>query len=111
MRFSLKHTLQQDGFNDPDDVLSVKNALNKTGHYEIPEYGLTPYHDRDLFKAIKSYQTDWGLTVDGIMHPNGETITSLKDNPGVKTPRFICPVCGGYHGGVFGDICQYCILK
>lgn len=59
---------------DADDVRRVKTALEKTGHYETPDYGITPYPDTGLFDAIKNFQRDTGdLKVDGIMKPGGPT--------------------------------------
>lgn len=56
MLLSLKQTLNQDSPADPNDVLQVKKALIKTGHYDLPDYGLTPYPDTILFTAIKNFQ-------------------------------------------------------
>lgn len=115
MSIFIKKTVREDSSNDLDDILTIKYALKNTGHYKTPDYGITPYPNRELFSAIRSYQKDNDLKVDGVMHPRGETIAHLnkKPNPepGVKSPRFRCIVCGGFHGGVFGDICQHCILK
>jgi len=95
------------------DVINVKQALNETGHYETPDYGLTPYPDRQLFDAIKSFQGDKNLNVDGIMKPDGETIKSLNDDL-KETPEeltFRCKECGAHHGGSKGDICPDCNEK
>jgi hypothetical protein len=114
MRIRLNRTLREDGFTDPNDVLAIKEAFYKTGHYNTPDYGITPYPDRSLFQAIRAYQKDKNLRVDGVMYPDGPTLKSLNqktEDPGVKTPRIRCPMCGGLHGGVYGEICQFCILK
>ncbi len=63
---------------DADDVRRVKTALEKTGHYETPDYGMPPYPDTGLFDAIKNFQRDTGdLKVDGIMKPGGPTEYTL----------------------------------
>jgi murein L,D-transpeptidase YcbB/YkuD len=111
MSISIKKTLQQDGSNDPDDVLAIKKALNGTGHYKTPDYGITPYPDRSLFDAIKKYQKDWDLKVDGVMYPDGETIQSLNENPGVRSPIYRCTACGAPHGGSKGNLCPDCDAK
>ena len=113
----LKQPLRKDSPANTDDVLKVKTALIKTGYYSIPDYGLTPYPDKALFDAIKSYQKDVDLKVDGIINPHGETITLLskeaeeEESPGVRSPTIRCPQCGGPHGGSKGDLCPDCDAK
>lgn len=129
MAISIRQTLRQDGKANPKDVLTVKKALVLTGHYEIPDYGLTPYPDKKLFQAIKDYQKSSGLKVDGVIAPYGETLLSLKkdiryknlnqnddedyeeDDPGNKSPILRCVECGGPHGGAMGDLCEWCDKK
>ena len=74
-----------------NDVQKIKSALLQLGYYNIPEYGFTPYPDEKLFQAIKSFQKDEGLKVDGVMKPQGETIKALsrkfsEELPGVRSP-------------------------
>lgn len=75
---SLNKILDFNSAVDPTDVLEVKIYLNQRGLYEIPDYGLTPYPDKQLFSAIKHYQKRKGLKVDGIMKPEGETQKSMR---------------------------------
>ncbi len=115
MNIFLKKSLRQDSRADPDDVFSIKKALHQTGHYKTPSYGFTPYPDRELFDAIKDYQRDSRLKIDGVMNPGGETVThlnkKLKDLPGAKSPIMRCTVCGGPHGGSKGGMCPDCDAK
>jgi len=111
----IKNTLGQDYNVDPQDVYKIKLALNKIGFYKTPDYGITPYPDEKMYQAIKSYQKSRGVKSDGILKPEGETLAVLNkelpaDLPGVKGP-FICPSCGGRHGGVYGGLCQWCTFK
>lgn len=111
----IKNTLGIDYNVNTQDVYKIKQALNKIGFYKTPEYGLTPYPDDKMYQAIKSYQKFKGIKSDGILTPEGETLASLNKDlsnglPGVNGP-FVCPSCGGHHGGVYGDLCQWCILK
>jgi Putative peptidoglycan binding domain len=119
MAIFIKNTIRQDSAPNLDDVLKIKTALNSLGHYEIPDYGLTPYPDKKLFNAIKNYQKLSGLKVDGVINPDGETIRKinsdsgyktdhLHDFPGARTPTIWCPECGGPHGGSAGDLCPFC---
>jgi peptidoglycan hydrolase-like protein with peptidoglycan-binding domain len=98
-----------------EDVKKVKSALLKLGYYQTPKYGMTPYPDEELFRAVKAFQKDKGLKVDGIMRPDGETVMALNGKlpselPGVRSPTFWCK-CGAPHGGVFGDVCKDCYFK
>lgn len=112
----IKRTIRQDsGQTDLDDILKIKKALAKTGHYEAPEYGLTPYPDKKLFGAIKKFQKDNKLKIDGVINPDGETINALKDTlpddlPS-KSPIMRCPKCGAPHGGSKGSLCPDCDAK
>ena len=63
---------------DPEDVLKAKNLLNRIGHYEMPDFGLTPYPDRALFKGLEGFQKSHGLKVDGLMNPGGPTETTIN---------------------------------
>jgi murein L,D-transpeptidase YcbB/YkuD len=77
MTISIKQTLRQDGRANPQDVLMIKKALALIGHYDVPDYGLTSYPDKNLFHAIKKYQQSAGLRVDGVITPEGETLANL----------------------------------
>ena len=111
----IKKTVGSDYRVALDDVYNVKSALNTLGYYKKPEYGITPYPDEKMFNAIKSFQKDEDLKVDGVMKPNGETIEALNkrisDDPGVRSPTIWCPKCGGPHGGSKGDLCPDCTDK
>lgn len=57
--------------NNDDDVLRTKKALSSAGHYTEPvENGIL---DRRLDTAIKSFQSENELKVDGVMKKGGET--------------------------------------
>lgn len=110
-------TIRQDSSKSrTDDILKVKQALSETGHYELPEYGLTPYPDKAMYKAIREFQKDKDLKVDGIIKPQGETINALNsENSEItepsKSPTYWCTVCGAPHGGSKGDMCPSCDAK
>ncbi len=75
--FSLKSMLSRQANTNEDDVIAVKNGLKNLGHYEIPDYGMTPYPDNALFDGIKNFQTQNGLKADGVMKPGGETESKM----------------------------------
>lgn len=61
----------------PLDVLRIKSALGALGHYDAPEWGVTPFPDGALFAGIEAFQRARGLKVDGRMTPAGETEAAL----------------------------------
>ena len=97
------------------DVYQVKRRLASKGYYKIPEYGLTPYPDEELFIAIKQFQKDSGLKSDGVIAPGGKTLQALNSQtdevPMVRSPTIWCPKCGAPHGGSQGDLCPDCTSK
>lgn len=69
---------------DPLDVLKTKSVLQSLGHYDAPEWGVSPYPDAALFDAIKAFQKSQGLKTDGVIDPDGETEAALSS---MLTPR------------------------
>lgn len=62
--------------NALDDVLKVKEMLFDRGYYpEAPQNG---YPDMPLDHAVKDYQRDHNLKIDGILRPGGETEQTLQ---------------------------------
>ncbi len=114
---SIKTRLSRDSQSNPNDVLEIKNALYELGYYEIPSYGLTPYADKQMFSAIRKFQMDNHLVVDGVINPDGETIDTINQRqnmrliPVGKSPIQRCPECGAPHGGSKGDLCPQCDVK
>ena len=77
MPFRLKRPIGPDSVMDRDDVLNTKRALNTLGFLEAPDYGLTPYPDAPMIAAVKGFQRRHGLSVDGVMNPDGPTAEAL----------------------------------
>lgn len=112
----LSKTVGYDYKVNTNDVLIIKTALRDLGYYKIPDYGLTPYPDNSMFESIRKFQSDNGLTTDGIINPAGETIEALNerydnDLPSVRSPTSWCTKCGGPHGGSKGGMCPDCDKK
>jgi len=61
----------------PLDVVKIKSTLKTLGHYDVPEWGVSPYPDAALFDAIKAFQKSQGLKVDGVIDPDGPTEGTL----------------------------------
>jgi hypothetical protein len=112
----LKSNISRNHNTEPDDILSTKWALNRVGSYDVPEWGMTSFGDENLFSGIRKYQKVRGLSVDGIMNPNGETERDLNRTLNelelaAQSPTQRCVKCGEPHGGAFGKFCWWCWLK
>jgi murein L,D-transpeptidase YcbB/YkuD len=76
--FKLKSTIGRSNNVDFGDVLQTKQALQSLGHYKPPKHGMTQYPEHKMFNSIERFQKEYGLKVDGIMRPGGETETALQ---------------------------------
>ena len=92
----------------PEDVIAIKRALNSLGLYN-GDVNL-PYIDAEMDRGIYSVQRSQGLKTDGLIKPGGETEKALIRLT-AKSPQLRCVKCGGWHGGVHGDVCDWCIVK
>ena len=63
---------------EPDDIVRTKQALGGLGHYPIPQPGITDFTDDKMFDAIKGFQREQGLKVDGLMSPSGPTARAIN---------------------------------
>ncbi len=62
--------------NDSDDVTNTKRLFSQLGFYDgDQDNGIL---DRKLDRAIRSFQQDNGLVIDGLMYPNGETERAVQ---------------------------------
>lgn len=73
---------------DPDDVSRVKTCMSQFGCYRIPQWGITPISDNQMFKAITSYQRKSNLKEDGVMKPQGETETAINNELKKHKPAY-----------------------
>lgn len=61
-------------------------------------------------QGIYAVQKINDLKQDGLIKPGGETERAII-REAAKSPQQRCTECGGWHGGVHGDICDWCIVK
>lgn len=91
---TLIHALQQPvGRGQPnadDDVLNIKQIFERIGRLSRPDHGPTPFFDAPLEGAIRGFQKDRSLMIDGRMKPGGETERNLQRDLGLlpKEPPF-----------------------
>lgn len=76
---TLRQPLTKNASANPLDVMMMKSALGVLGHYEAPEWGVTQFPDAALYSAIENFQKSAGLTVDGVMKPEGPTEDTLRE--------------------------------
>lgn len=76
--FRVKKTVGSSWNVDEDDVMKTKTALERTGDYKAPAWGVTGFPDDDMFNGLKSFQKREGLAVDGVMKPGGPTEERLR---------------------------------
>ncbi|MBD3660997.1 MAG: peptidoglycan-binding protein [Arenibacter algicola] len=109
--YRLKQPLGLSYDADPDDVWVTKHNLQKAGFYPKPDHGMTEFPDHQMIDAVKQYQRENGLRVDGVMKPDGETERHMLDNYDTAM-TYWCRVCGAPHGGVHSpNICWQCWNK
>jgi peptidoglycan hydrolase-like protein with peptidoglycan-binding domain len=77
--FKLQGTVAPSGGdNTRADVAKVQTLLGKTGHLDLGSDGPSGYANPNTDRAIRDFQKDNGLQVDGVLKPNGPTISKLS---------------------------------
>lgn len=81
--FSLAAPVGPDQPNRREDVIKVETILGNTGHHDLAKTdGPLGFWGEDHDKAVKSWQGENGLKMDGLLKPGGPTITSLRKSTG-----------------------------
>ncbi len=71
------------GENAKQDVIQVKQALAALGRYPLDRTSEPPpFVDTRLVEAIRQLQRDQGLTEDGFIDPEGETLDAIRKSEG-----------------------------
>lgn len=83
--FSLSSPVGRQEANRREDVMKVESLLGNTGHLNLKQTdGPTGYFGERLDYAIRRFQRDNNLTVDGLLNPDGETISTFGSLLGNK---------------------------
>jgi peptidoglycan hydrolase-like protein with peptidoglycan-binding domain len=82
--FKLQGSVGRSGAdNHRPDVAKAETFLGQAGYYQpMTEDGPSGYHNTNLDTAIRDFQRDNGLEVDGMLKPGGPTISALKKTVG-----------------------------
>ncbi|NFV81885.1 peptidoglycan-binding domain-containing protein [Magnetospirillum aberrantis] len=59
------------------DVAKVQTLLGKAGYLDLGQDGPSGYANPNTDKAIRDFQKENGLQVDGVLKPGGPTIAKL----------------------------------
>jgi|GEM_PF-2696644 len=79
----IKSPIGKSAPNRSQDIKLVETLLGKSGHLDLKQTdGPTGYFGTRLKDAIKGFQKDKGLKVDGVILPKGETFGALKESSG-----------------------------
>lgn len=90
--FSLDGPVGRGSANDRPDVIKAQTLLGNAGYYDlVGTDGPTGWYGEPLERAMRRYQKDNGLTVDGVMLPGGETVSSLRTLLGPRLDAFHPP--------------------
>ena len=88
---SISQAIGRNGKNNAVDIRKVETLLGRMGHLDLNKTdGATGYFGARLEDAVKSYQKDNGLKVDGSINPGGETIAQLG-NQGATPKKPVPP--------------------
>ena len=87
---TITNSVGMEGRNDRTDVAVAETLLHENGVLDTNQTkGPTGYFGMRADQAIRKFQKDQGLKVDGLMLPGGPTITALQ--AGNKAPTMITP--------------------
>ncbi|PJI39609.1 peptidoglycan-binding domain-containing protein [Ferrovibrio sp.] len=77
--FNLTGAIGPEAANARDDVIRAQILLGESGDLDLGSLGgPTGWPGSELTRGLKRYQRRKGLTVDGLMLPDGETIHALQ---------------------------------
>ena len=74
-----------------EEVRKLQQALLKRG-YKLPKYGADGDYGNETVSAVKAFQRDWGLKVDGIAGPDTlKMLESTPEKPAEKKMTVVVP--------------------
>ncbi len=76
--FSLDTSVGRTGGNERNDVAKIETLLGESGHLDLSKTdGPTGFFGTRVDDAVKGFQKDHALKVDGLVNPGGQTIRML----------------------------------
>lgn len=90
--FRIAGTVGPEAANARDDVIRAQILLGQSGDLDLDSLGgPTGWPGSELTRGLKRYQRRKGLTVDGLMLPDGETINALQEDLYDRLARYRAP--------------------
>lgn len=90
--FRLTGAIGSEAANARDDVIRAQILLGQSGDLDLDSLGgPTGWPGGELTRGLKRYQRRKGLTVDGLMLPDGETINALQEDLGERLAGYRAP--------------------
>ena len=77
--FKLKGRVARNTSVDLNDSAIIKMAMASWGSYDDKKTDFSPYSDNEMFTAIREFQKDNGLKVDGVINKEGSTQSKIKE--------------------------------
>ena len=83
--FRIRDSVGMEGMNSRRDVAKVESLLGRAGALDLAETdGVTGFFGARADEAVKKFQKDHGLRVDGLINPNGPTLRTLIAGAGQR---------------------------
>ncbi|MBF0094734.1 MAG: peptidoglycan-binding protein, partial [Alphaproteobacteria bacterium] len=93
--FKLKRPVGRGQPNEREDVIKVETVLGNAGHFDLEGLdGPTGYLGTLLDEGIRAFQAGNGLKTDGILNPDGPTLSMAKRRLGGKLDPYTPPTLG-----------------
>ncbi|MEK9971580.1 MAG: peptidoglycan-binding domain-containing protein, partial [Ferrovibrio sp.] len=90
--FRLTGAVGPEAANSRDDIIRAQILLGHAGDLDLDALGgPTGWPGGELTRGLRRYQRRKGLTVDGLMLPDGETINALQDDLYDRLARYKAP--------------------
>lgn len=90
--FRITGAVGPEAANARDDVIRAQILLGQTGDLDLDSLGgPTGWPGGELTRGLKRYQRRKGLTADGLMLPDGETINALQEDLYDRLARYKAP--------------------
>lgn len=90
--FRITGAIGPEAANARDDVIRAQILLGESGDLDLDSLGgPTGWPGGELTRGLKRYQRRKGLTIDGLMLPDGETIKALQSDLYDRLARYKAP--------------------
>jgi len=90
--FQIRNVVGMEGMNSRRDVAKVESLLGCAVALDLAKTdGVTGFFGARTDDAVRKFQKDRGLKVDGLISPNGPAVKTLSAESGDYTPLRLLP--------------------